>query len=120
MRTTKIRTTMAVLAGVLTVGFATGPIAQDASAAKNTHKYQQSLEAHKKKLFCGGLKGLYDDKMAIAQEEYKVAKELWAAGDGATKYGADAATWAQDSTNDANDAAKIKADGRKVGCSWAA
>ena len=120
MRTTKIRTTIAVLAAVFTVGFATGPIAQDASAAKNTHKYQRSSEALKKKLFCGGLQSLYDDKMAIAQEEYKVAKELWAAGAGATKYGADAATWAQDSTDDANDAAKIKADGRKAGCSWAA
>jgi hypothetical protein len=120
MRTTKTRTTIAALAAVFTVGFATGPIAQDASAATNTHGYQRSSEAMKRRMFCDGIQSAYDEKMATAQMEYKVAKELWAAGAGAEKYGAGAETWAQDSTDDAKDADKIKADGKKIGCSWAA
>jgi hypothetical protein len=115
MFTTKIRTTIAMLAAVVTVGVASVPITQDASAAPNDGRYGRSGEAMRKRMLCNSL-------YASMKESINEALTELAKADILSKYGMDdsaqeAEERAADADKEANEALH---DGKLVGCSWAA
>ena len=65
-RTSKLRSTVAILAAASSVAVATAPITSTASAAKNDGGYSRSAEAKHKKL-CASLQNSFDDLLLIAE-----------------------------------------------------
>ena len=115
MFTTKIRTTIAMLAAVVAVSLASVPITQDASAAPNDGRYGRSGEALRKRLLCNSLYASMKESINDALEELAKADTL-------SKYGLDesaeeAEERAAAADKEANEALH---DGKLVGCGWAA
>jgi hypothetical protein len=80
MHSIKIRTTAATLAATFAVGLAGAPIAQQAHAAVNDGRYQQSGEAKRKKI-CADLEDTYDKakanrKRALWRGDKKLARQI--------------------------------------------
>ena len=115
MFSTKIRITVAALATAFTVGFATGPITQDASAAVNDGRYQRSSEAKRRQMYCDVMQSEYDQEISYVSTMDEWAKLYWGLG-----RPGEANEWDQRAQEEAQKAEDIKGDAQKLGCSWAA
>jgi hypothetical protein len=115
LSTTKILTALVTLAAVLTIGFASAPITQDASAAVNDGRYKRSSEAKRRQMYCDVMQSEYDQEISYVSTMDDWAKLYWDLG-----RPGEAHEWDQRAQQAAEKAEDIKQDGQKLGCSWAA